>query len=680
LKGKIARETSDLYTRLLALTTAAGGLIYGYYFIGHDLLVPDLTPILPKPFHVLIAFILGIVGILVYHSRHELFRRVFRAGRALLFAAIFTLLIQKALILLIDRENIQTFSAVVDLVTGHYKASTVAQLSSLAVGVLCLIVGIASAWSHLTARGLPFFPSGETHLRGRGLISYEQAAKISEAKHKADPGPFFGMLRLPGKAETTHFLVAGATGSGKTITLRLMMQTVLGAIEEGKGKRALIYDAKQDMLSVLHGMDLKCPIVTLNPFDKRSAAWDMAKDITSPATAQQVATILIPEEKYSGSPYFSDAARALLTGVMVSFIQTAPGVWTFRDVLYAMRTADRLEMILKRTPETVDLIEQYFSNEKTANDVVSTIATKLQRYQYIAAAWDRADKKISLKEWLKDEYILVLGNDEAMRSALDAINQVIFKRLSELVLSQPESETRRTWFFLDELRQAGRLDGLNSLLTMGRSKGACVVIGFQDIEGLSSVYGDREASEIVGLCANKAILRLDSPNTAKWASSLFGEREVLEIRQSQNSGSGENSGRGGKSQSRNDSFSVSEQVAKRDTVLASEFMDLPQTGAAGGLTGFYILPELGAFSIRSDWGWIRQTLAPSNGSVANFDRRPEEEEYLESWDSIDFERLKLTAPLDLRVLVERRGIISPDTLTPNIANDGRSILSSIKRR
>ena len=141
---------------------------------------------------------------------------------------------------------------------------------------------------------------------------------------------------------------------------------------------------------------------------------------------------------------------------------------------------------------------------------MSTVATKLQRYEFIAAAWSHASEKISLKDWVEGEYILLLGNDEATRTALDAINQVIFRRVSELILNQSESETRRTWVFLDEVREMGHLEGLSRLLTKGRSKGCSIVLGFQDIEGLRDVYGQKIAAEITGQCSNKAILRTNS--------------------------------------------------------------------------------------------------------------------------------------------------------------------------
>jgi len=80
---------------------------------------------------------------------------------------------------------------------------------------------------------------------------------------------------------------------------------------------------------------------------------------------------------------------------------------------------------------------------------------------------------------LSPHSILVLGNDEDNRAAIDTINQLIFKRLSELMLAQPEvnpGDSKSTWFLLDEVRQAGKLEGLSALMTKGRSKGAAVLL------------------------------------------------------------------------------------------------------------------------------------------------------------------------------------------------------------
>lgn len=546
-----------------------------------------------------------------------------------------------------------------DAFTMRREASIPGVLFGLIFACLFAYLGVVALlgilFGRLTGRAI----TGERHLRGRGLISFQEAQKVAEAKDSTSKRrPFFGMLHIPERASNTHFLLVGATGSGKTLSIRMLMESVLPR-EEVNDTRALIYDAKRDMLSILEGMNLKCPIHIMNPFDSRCVAWDMAKDITSPSAADQVATILIPEEKNSSSPYFSDAARALMSGAIVSLMRSAPGAWEFRDVIYVLKNAERLKSLLSRCEETEDLISQYFSNERTANDVISTVATKIQRYQYIAAAWSKAREKISLIEWAQGSSIILLGNDEMTRSALDAINRVIFKRVTEIVLAQTESRTRRTWFFLDELRQAGKLEGLNSLLTMGRSKGACVVIGFQDIEGISAVYGEREAAEIAGLCANKAILRLDSPHTAKWAASVFGEKEVLEMRASSGTSSGENKSIAStKTISSGQSESWNEQLSKKDVILASQFMDVPPTNFEYGLFGSYLIPEVGAYQVHVGGDWLRNALSKPSESALDFIRRDEADEVLSAWNEADYDRLRLVKvrnPQSLRETVVTMG-------------------------
>jgi Cdc6-like AAA superfamily ATPase len=401
--------------------------------------------------------------------------------------------------------------------------------------------------------------------------------------------------------------------------------------------RALVYDAKLEVIPQLEGMGLRAPIVVLNPFDKRSVAWDMAADITEPAIAKQIASIFIPDEKKASQPFFSDAARQLLEGVMVAFILTRPQQWTLRDVLVALKSGTRLSAVLSSTPSTKDLVETYLSNERETKSIIATIATKLGPFDVVAALWDAAESKVSLRDWLHSESILVLGNDEAYRSSLDVINQVIFKRIVELLLAQPATSMGRTWFFLDEVKEAGNLDALGRLMTKGRSVGASVVLGFQDVDGMYEAFGENQAKSILGQCATKLFLRLDSPETAKWAESVFGEYEAVEVKQSASLGESTSEGTSttkgssttdgtssGKSTTWNgldrststnsgtsESYSTSEStaqssttgqnrsvtqaadIAKRSVILAAQFQNLPMTSVGAGVNGF-LAHHLGA--------------------------------------------------------------------------------------
>ena len=79
---------------------------------------------------------------------------------------------------------------------------------------------------------------------------------------------------------------------------------------------------------------------------------------------------------------------------------------------------------------------------------------------------------------------------------LEAINRAMFHRASQLLLNQDNSEERRAWVIIDEVREMGNLEGLSRLLTNGRSKGACFCGGYQTPSGMQDAVGEHVADEI----------------------------------------------------------------------------------------------------------------------------------------------------------------------------------------
>lgn len=478
-------------------------------------------------------------------------------------------------------------------------------------GIAALVTGAIAWWFSFNQP----IPSVVNKLvRGR-----EQPVDLAESKaaefklDKNDPGITWGGLRIPSKFATSHFMVVGTTGSGKTVTLQLMMKEVLREIGTGADHRALIYDAKQDIASQIPSMGIPGNVFTLNPFDERCLAWDIAKDITEPTAALQAAVTLIPSDKNASQPFFVDSAQLLLYGVMLSFIRSQAD-WRFSDLIKSMYTVERLKRVLERCPETRHIVDRFYHNRETLDEVMSTVATKLTPYEAIAAMWDKAydaGRIISLNDWVKhrgkDNCVLILGNNERARAAVDRINQVVFKRVSELLLDLPEDRagTRRNWLFLDEIGEAGKLDGLASLLTKGRSKGTCVVLGFQDFDTLKEVYGENIAGALTSQCNCKAILRLESPKTAEWASKLFGEYEAIETRRSETRGTSSTRSleRGSQSTSSH-SVTDTEHYVKRQAVMESQFYTIPVTGPDSGLTGYYLVPGIGAYRHTYPAAWL----------------------------------------------------------------------------
>jgi len=412
----------------------------------------------------------------------------------------------------------------------------------------------------------------------------------------------WGMESLPIWDTSAHFLAMGGVGSGKTIVLRWLMQSALGHIGAGLGHRALVFDAMGTMGSVLLGMNLRCPVHTMNPFDRRGTAWDIAADVTSPSAAQQLAICLIPEDR-SPSPFFADAARQLFTAACLSFIKTSPGQWTLRDVLLALQTREGIHSLLARAPQPGAVAQLLMNGRQTFANILSTLATKLLRFEVVAACWHHATEKLSLKHWLHKEGVILLGNDPLFHTSITLINQAMLGCLAHHILRQQESAARRTWIFLDEVSEVGRIEALPALMKRGRSKGVCVVWGMRRIDEIRRLYGSPVAEEITTACSYKTALRTDDLETAAWAEQHFGP-----------------------------------------PLTASGLMSLPPIGPEHGYTAFHHTQRAGTYVAHKSWEWVLAHLLPPTNRTPDQDSRPESDHYLQEWTDEDYLRLGLEKP------------------------------------
>lgn len=375
------------------------------------------------------------------------------------------------------------------------------------------------------------------------------------------------MAPLPLSDTPAHFFVTGGVGSGKTITLRLLLRSVLPHIGVGHDHRAIILDAGGATESWLGKSDLRCPLHILNPSDQRGTAWDIAMDIDSPLALRQMADVFIPADT-SASPFFLDTAREILVAVCLAFIQISPGKWTLRDILNAMENRERLREFLSRTPQSAPATK-LLKDDRLAATVISLFATKLAPLEFAATCWDHATRKLSLKDWLRGESVLALGNSPASHNSVAPLQQAMFNRLADLIVRQENSANRRTWIFLDNICQEGPLNRLALLLQLARSKGVCVAFSFRDIGQLRSLYGQQVADELTGSCVFKSALRTDSQEMAVWAKGHFGP-----------------------------------------PLCAADLMSLPSPGPEHGFTAFHQTPETGTYVATKSWDWVLANLRP----------------------------------------------------------------------
>jgi hypothetical protein len=403
----------------------------------------------------------------------------------------------------------------------------------------------------------------------------------------------FPMGKLMVREMAPHTAIVGSSGAGKTIMQKMWLEAALVAPrDKGLLYRALVYDPKRELYPILIGMGVPpSQIIVTNPFDLRSSAWDLAEDFKEPAQIEELSEMIIPRKQNSskeGDDFFDNAARIILQDIIAGFRARASGCWTLRDLTEVCANLDYMKDVLQHTENGKNswrtFLDSKSSDGRMSDSVLASLFGAVRPFQTLASVWERAETKFSLEQWHQGSGVILMGADPRRESTLTRTNQLMFRRMSQLVLSRDtENPIDLTWFFLDEVREAQKLDGFRQLLTEGRSKGARVMIGFQDVDGMIDLYGERCAEEIIGLCANRIILHLDNPRTREWASSFFGEIDDETVSYNMNEGRGS----GGPTITRNTGESISLQIAPRKNVLPIEFLDLPLASIEHGVSGFY---------------------------------------------------------------------------------------------
>ena len=479
-------------------------------------------------------------------------------------------------------------------------------------------------------------------------------------------------------AACKHFLAVGSTGSGKTVLVSLLMKEVMREIaSSGRANaRAFVYDSKTEILPLIKGMGVPDEkVVVLDPFDARVSAWDMAADITDPMQADDVASVLIPPDRSENS-YFSDTARRFLAGIIEVFIDSAPGRWTLRDLVLAVKNPDRLKIILRSSEETQDL-EQHFKPDRTFANVNSTLSGNLRKYRSIAAVWHHAkSRKFAIREWMKSQQVVVLGNNAKAKVPIQRLNSLIFSEVAKEILSNPGRSSAENWLFLDEFGDLGELDSLVDLMKLGRSKGASVVLGTQDIADIDFVYGKDRSRTILGNAQNLGIVHINSsqPETQAWASEVVGEQQYIREDRSE---SETKTDKGDSTSGKTTNYNYVTEKAWLPSMFSA---NLPPTNDVVGLTGLFRIgatffeqhiPADILFGSRGKWNRFPE---PDKGCPVFIPHSDNSNFKLPDWTHDDIDRLGID---ELRLFLNPQNTTKEESLPPEESIPPRDPLEGV---
>ena len=467
---------------------------------------------------------------------------------------------------------------------------------------------------------------------------------------------FWGFHDISLKTATQHFMIMGVPGSGKTVSIELFIQSLVHRLRAPVGseppEKLIILDVKGTFFSFLRAQGVpEEDIFILDPFDQRCATWNLAKDITGDAAAQSLAALIVPSEPNASTSYFWQAAQNTVWAVIIALNSLRPERWTLRDLIQSLSSPENIERLVNQVSEAKTKAEPYLKDTTHFPSVYTSIMTKASRLETVAALWHatasspdsgNSPKEFSIADWFSTALskhrhgVLLLGHRPKYLESLAPLNALLLRMISDDLQTRPDVDQPHTWIVLDEFRWMKEVECMAQLLGVGRSKGASILLGLQDVSGLRVVYGNDRTDEIVGLCANKTFLRLGNAASAEWASKYFADREATETKVSH-------------TYAKENSVTHARDIVTRPLFLPGEFLSLktPRKFPGSRMQGIHHIPDIGdPFSTDEEASAIfGMNFKPTADQLKTFPNqidRPIKDQKLKPWTSA--EELDLLGP------------------------------------
>jgi type IV conjugative transfer system coupling protein TraD len=427
----------------------------------------------------------------------------------------------------------------------------------------------------------------EKHERGAKIDSAAHIATlVKKEKKKADI--VLGGVPIPVDTEPYHFMVAGATGSGKSVAIRTLLDHI-----KDRGDTAIIVDSGGEFLTRYYNKDTD---YILNPFDDRCVSWSPTTELEGPWDAESLAKSIVPNGT-ADMKEWNGYAQTFLTAVLQKLFEQRRT--SLRDLLWTVQAAsiEELKPLLSGTPAAAQL-----QNDKTFGSIRTIASNYLSAYNYLADG----ESDFSVAKFIrekKDSFLYLTYRDDQLDSLRNLLSCVL-DVAARTILSLPPDANRRVWLVIDEFASIGKVQSIEAVATKARKCGGCLVIGVQSVSQLIDRYGENSAQSILACLSTWLVLRCTDPETAEYMSQYLGDAQVKKATE------------GKSSSDSGDSRSWNEQSSNQRVVMASEVQQLPNLKGFLKLAGHYPVCDVKlTFPPQYD-------AATDNFKLRDFDKKP----------------------------------------------------------
>jgi type IV secretory pathway TraG/TraD family ATPase VirD4 len=395
-------------------------------------------------------------------------------------------------------------------------------------------------------------------------------------------------------AERTHFGIVGMTGSGKTVAIKHLLESI-ALRARSSAERVVFVDSDYTYKNIFFSSQRGD--VILNPLDESSGHhWNPFAECVGAADYVMLANCLVPMAGHGDNAYFYQTARGFVADALRAGKQHGCSTGAeLHKIVAKLSDAELLDFLGEDDMHgNAALIQR---GDKTWASVRSTAATALAPLMYSGSQGDAW----SAREWLaaNSSSWLFLSYRAGEVEILKTYVSAVMARLIKGVMGLGEKD-HQLWFIADELDAIGVIDELPNALVRVRKFGGRCVLGFQTVGKIKDLYGQGAASQLAENVGNYLFLRMggqDHGGTATWAAEIIGRRDVWRTSYTQGSTQGNSSGGQtiiGSSHSGQSSGSSTQISRDELTVTPTELGQLPN------LTGYVRV---------ADWsGWARVQL------------------------------------------------------------------------
>lgn len=378
---------------------------------------------------------------------------------------------------------------------------------------------------------------------------------------------------IPHREEGRHTLLVGRTGCGKSTLLRSICYQIAA-----RGDHAIVYDPDGSFVARFYQPERGD--IILNPFDARSARWNLFDDVRSAADADRLASFIVPKPANAvEGNIWHDQARAVVAAIIDGLRRQGRATIDHLDRALRSATVAELRALVVGTAAA----RAFEPNaEKATASVLFTMGEAAKIVSLLAEipedassfSFDRFHASLAATDASRP-WIFI----SAPKRSFSAARPIIAAWLdcaASAILERSTDAPARAWFIIDELPSLPKVSSLLVLLPEGRKYGAAAIIAFQSISQLRETYGQHGASTIVGQTATQLIMQAGDPETAKWGQDLFGSAEVEVRRASETLDTGDLVDKG----------TLSTQRETKPLVLDSQIMSLGMGEGYMRLSGF----------------------------------------------------------------------------------------------